>query len=257
MQASKLSITVVIPAYNAAKTIARAVQSCTAQTLQPLEIIVVDDGSKDNTIDIARQSFPGIIIVSLEGNRGPSVARNAGWDIAKGDIIAFLDSDDEWHPQKLEIIAGLFDANKNAVFIGHPYTLRANNTRYNTQSTLHSKSWLSILLRNPFQTSCISIQKNIPYRFDNNYRYCEDHELAVRIAHDKRCYYINYPLTILGRPQLSKGGASANLWKMRKGQLSIYTGITRYSIIYAVFLPILWLYSLSKHIMQWIRLQIS
>lgn len=256
MQASKTSITVVIPAYNAAKTIVRAIQSCMAQTLQPLEIIVIDDGSKDNTLDIVKQLSPNIIVISLEGNKGPSAARNAGWDLAKGDIVAFLDSDDEWHPQKLEIIAGLFESNQSAVFIGHPYTLQANKTHYSAQPTLQSKSWLSILLRNSFQTSCISIRKNIPYRFDNHYRYCEDHELAVRIAHDKRCYYISYPLTILGRPQLSTGGVSANLWKMRKGQLRIYTGIIRYSIVYIIFLPTLWLYSLSKHIMQWIRLKV-
>ncbi len=253
-----LHISVVIPAYNAAGSIAQSIQSCLSQTLLPAEIILVDDGSTDATIQVAQKAYPDIIVIKLDGNSGPSVARNKGWDAAKGNIIAFIDSDDTWHPQKLEIIASLFQNDSSIVFIGHPYTLQKDyNTRYANSPALIKKDWFSILLSNPFQTSCISLRKDINYRFDNSYRYCEDHELAVRAAYNEGCYFIDCTLTILGRPQLTTGGASARLWKMRMGQLRIYSSIPRFNILYVLLVPILWIFSLLKHVLLLIKRAVS
>lgn len=97
------SISVVIPAYNRANTIRRCLDSVLAQTVSPLEIIVVDDRSTDETVQIVQNyTDPKVRIIILEKNSGAQVARNRGIREAKGDWIAFQDSDDEWLPNKLE-----------------------------------------------------------------------------------------------------------------------------------------------------------
>ncbi len=92
-------VSAIIPAYNAAGFIHRAIESALAQTHHLLEIIVVDDGSQDNTADIA-QNYPVTVIRKTNG--GPASARNAGASAASGEWLAFLDHDDAWHCEKTE-----------------------------------------------------------------------------------------------------------------------------------------------------------
>jgi glycosyltransferase involved in cell wall biosynthesis len=94
-------VSVVIPVFNCANFIGDAVESVLCQTLKPIEIIVVNDGSTDNTNDILKK-YSGKIICIQQENRGPASARNNGIRNAKGEFIAFLDSDDIWVPNKLE-----------------------------------------------------------------------------------------------------------------------------------------------------------
>jgi glycosyltransferase involved in cell wall biosynthesis len=97
-----MTITVVIPAYNSEQYIARAIDSVLAQTYKPDEIIIVDDGSGDNTSEIVRKYEPSVKLIQQE-NAGASVARNTGIEAATSEWIAFLDSDDEWLPEKLQL----------------------------------------------------------------------------------------------------------------------------------------------------------
>jgi glycosyltransferase involved in cell wall biosynthesis len=94
-------VSVVIPCYNAAPYIAEAIRSTLTQTRVPDEVIVVDDGSSDGSGDIA-ESFGAPVRVIRQQNRGENAARNRGLDAARGNVIAFLDSDDFWFPPKLE-----------------------------------------------------------------------------------------------------------------------------------------------------------
>lgn len=93
--------TVIIPAYNAALTIEEALQSVIAQTLKPTVIIVVDDGSTDDTAALA-QRFAPLVRVMQQPNKGPAAATNLGLANLNTPIIAMLDADDLWHPQKME-----------------------------------------------------------------------------------------------------------------------------------------------------------
>lgn len=98
---TSLFVSVIIPTYNSINTINETLQSVRNQTYRNYEIVVVDDGSTDDTVELLR-TFDDIILVT-QTNQGVSAARNRGVKEAKGDLIAFLDSDDLWHPQKLEI----------------------------------------------------------------------------------------------------------------------------------------------------------
>lgn len=90
-----------IPTYNRASLLPRALRSILDQTRVPDEIVVVDDGSTDPTCEIVEEEFPEVRLLSQE-HRGVSAARNVGIMTTSGDRVAFLDSDDEWVPQKLE-----------------------------------------------------------------------------------------------------------------------------------------------------------
>jgi glycosyltransferase involved in cell wall biosynthesis len=94
------TISAIIPAYNHARFLAQAIESALAQTLPPVEVIVVDDGSTDETAEVLAR-YAGRIRVIHQANRGVAAARNAGAAAAVGDYLAFLDADDVWAPGKL------------------------------------------------------------------------------------------------------------------------------------------------------------
>jgi glycosyltransferase involved in cell wall biosynthesis len=96
-----LKVSVIIPNYNYGRYLGEAIQSVLDQTLKPHEVIVVDDGSKDDSVEVAR-SFGSEVKVIVQENAGVGAARNRGVQESTGDIVAFLDSDDRWYPEKLE-----------------------------------------------------------------------------------------------------------------------------------------------------------
>ncbi|MFC4544564.1 glycosyltransferase family 2 protein [Halosolutus amylolyticus] len=96
-------ISVVIPTYDRATTLPRAIDSALDQTIDDIEVVVVDDGSTDETGSVlASYEDPRVRPVVHATNQGANVARNTGIEHARGEYVAFLDSDDEWHPEKLE-----------------------------------------------------------------------------------------------------------------------------------------------------------
>src|SRR5262245_57535681 len=101
-------VSVIIPAYNAGRTISAALQSVFAQTFRDFEVIVVDDGSTDDTAARVAEWSKAIHYVR-QRNRGPAHARNEGVARAKGRLIAFLDADDIWFPRKLQRQVLYFD----------------------------------------------------------------------------------------------------------------------------------------------------
>lgn len=107
-------VSAIIPAYNRERTIARSVGSALAQTYPEIEVIVVDDGSSDRTMQVLQQ-FSGRISVHRQENAGPGQARNTGAGIAQGEILAFLDSDDEWLPTKIERQVRMMQAHGSAM----------------------------------------------------------------------------------------------------------------------------------------------
>lgn len=99
-------ISIVIPLYNKEKQIAHTLQSVFAQTFQDFEIVIVDDGSTDNSVmEVKKFDDPRVLLIQ-QSNAGVSAARNRGIEEANGELIAFLDADDEWMPEFLQTIFG-------------------------------------------------------------------------------------------------------------------------------------------------------
>jgi len=112
--ANRPLVSVVIPTFNRAWAVERAVDSVLEQDYRPFELIIVDDGSTDQTSDILARYGDQLTVVCQE-NRGVSAARNSGIVRAKGDLIAFLDSDDYWKPQKLTVQVDFFTFHPDAL----------------------------------------------------------------------------------------------------------------------------------------------
>jgi glycosyltransferase involved in cell wall biosynthesis len=109
-------VSIIMPTYNRADTIMRAIQSIQAQTFQDWELIVVDDGSTDGTVSVIKGLDPRMSIIRQE-NQGNAVARNLGLRHSTGRYIAFLDSDDEWLPYHLELCIGFLRAHPEEAFV--------------------------------------------------------------------------------------------------------------------------------------------
>jgi len=124
MNLDKNSISVIIPMYNSESTILRALESIKKQTSIDYirEIIIVNDGSRDNSLNVVLKFIKdnkhlNLILIDKE-NEGVSAARNLGINSSSGDWIAFLDSDDEWVNNKLELQGNVINENENIDFIG-------------------------------------------------------------------------------------------------------------------------------------------
>jgi glycosyltransferase involved in cell wall biosynthesis len=109
-------VSVIIPVYNGAATIGRAIASVFAQTLSPFEIVVVDDGSTDNTASVLA-GYGDKIRVVRQTNRGLPAARNAAVAASRGELLALIDHDDEWIPQKLELAVAAMRADPAAALL--------------------------------------------------------------------------------------------------------------------------------------------
>lgn len=114
---------VIVPAYNSAETLTRAVESVLAQSWPAYEIIVVDDGSTDDTLQVARK-FGDQVLVVQQPNAGVSVARNRGVEAANGDWLAFLDADDWYYPDRLRWHADWIAADESLDFLTGDYEYR-------------------------------------------------------------------------------------------------------------------------------------
>jgi hypothetical protein len=252
----------VVAAYNAERTIETCLASVALQTLAPVEVLVVDDASRDDTASAVNRCAERLAMVGvalkyfrLARNSGPSVARNKGILEATGSHIAFLDADDIWRADKLAIV-DRFAGDTTAGLICHAYTEAA--TLGSADVAPHVAKPISVhsmLLSNPAQTSSVVMRRQPDLRFDETMRYCEDHDLWIRIAERSAVLQlVGSPLTRLGRPQLSAGGLSGNRMRMRAGEVRVYYKFCqRARLSRAWALPCLVLFSLAKHLYSGLR----
>jgi len=187
-------ISVVIPTFNRAHILESVVSSVVNQSLIPLEIIIVDDGSTDSTKDVAKDLIAkndklNIRYVSQE-NQGGNVARNRGIEEAKSELIAFLDSDDTWDKEKLEKQYNEFKRNPTlgAVYCGLRHVDLANGKVLQEPKRSFPQGDLSrtLLIRDvTAPTSCYMVKKSVfedVGYFDVNLKARQDWEMWIRIA---------------------------------------------------------------------------
>jgi len=216
-----MSITAVIPTRDRADMTERAVRSVLAQTLQPEELIVVDDGSVDGTGEHLRATFPEITILRL-GGVGVSAARNHAIRAARSDWLAFLDSDDEWLPEKLEAQSAALEQEPE-FSLCHCDEIWIRNGRRVNPRRRHRKAGGS-LFRHCLPLCVISPSAAIIRRslfdevglFDETLPACEDYDLWLRICS-------RWPVLYVDRPLLLKYGGHAD-------QLSKTEALDRYRI---------------------------
>src|SRR5690606_20056159 len=164
--------------------------SCAQQTLPPVEIIVVDDASTDNTVEkINALNIPNLHLVQMIENAGSSVARNKGLEMAKGSYIAFQDADDIWHPEKLEIIHSILQSKPGIEFIYHPFTQnQINSVTIPEGATIYRIPFIKLLQRNTIGTPCVVMRNDKGFHFEPSMRYMEDYDLWLRMAYKKKVY---------------------------------------------------------------------
>jgi glycosyltransferase involved in cell wall biosynthesis len=216
-------VSVVIPCFRCAATIGNAVASVAAQTLRPAEVMLVDDASGDDTLQtlhrLASEYEAGWVkVVALPANGGPSRARNAGWEQARQPYIAFLDADDTWHPRKLELQMAALRADPDIALIAHRMIVR---DRDSTMPALRPPIRTAIvgrrrlLLNNPFPTASVVLRRDLPFRFNENFRRVEDFLLWAQIAFSGyRCAKINQVLASWHKSNYGAGGLSGDLVAM-------------------------------------------
>jgi glycosyltransferase involved in cell wall biosynthesis len=226
--ASGPTVSVVIPCWRCADVIGRAVASVAAQTLQAREIILVDDASGDGTLPALHalaSQFPAgkIKVLSLPRNGGPGIARNAGWDAAQSDHVAFLDADDAWHSRKLEIQMDWMLRHPGVELCGHASLMwEQGRTEPPVADAVVAKavSLFDILYANPLRTRSIVVKRAVPLRFQGH-SILEDHLLWIEmVASGRKCVVLDCPLAFCFRPEFSAGGYSGNLWRTELRELN-------------------------------------
>ena len=260
-------VSVIIPCYNCEDSILRAVNSVIDQTWKPKEIILVNDGSKDNTLEILgklQKKFgrDWIKIINLPENKGPSSARNAGWDIATQPYVAFLDADDAWHPDKIRVQLNYMLEHQDIVLTGHK--VKYINSSYNVDVTpivynyaVKNISPLQLLIRNRFSTPSVILKNEIPFRFEYTKRFSEDYLLWLNIVFSGyKAVILELELAYLFKAPYGEGGLSSNLWKMELGELDTLRRIcTLYKLNKAIWYLVA-SYSFMKFASRWIKCNI-
>jgi glycosyltransferase involved in cell wall biosynthesis len=196
------SVSVIIPTYNRRDLLQRSLDSVFAQTYRDFEVVIVDDGSTDGT----RAAIEGRSQVRyfFQDHGGPARARNVGIRQARGDILAFLDSDDVWWPEFLQTQVDVLSCYRDVALVCSRSIVGDKQAKYfpPTQELiigdLYPKLYQQSFVRTPatvIRKSCLDV---VGF-FNESYPWSEDHDLWLRIARQYRIAYVNRCLVRIGR----------------------------------------------------------
>ncbi len=217
-------VSVLIPTFNRASVIERAVNSVLNQTVQDLECLVIDDNSTDETVAIlARIDDPRLKVISHDKNGGVSKARNTGFQHSSGPWIALLDSDDEWLPNRLELQLELAKIHPQLPLIHGEEVWVRNGKRVNLPKNYKKSGGaifnkcLHLCLISPSAT----LMKRDLYEemngFREDYPVCEDYELWLRITAKYKVGFVEEPIVIKyggHEDQLSSRYKAMDYWRV-------------------------------------------
>ena len=221
-------VSIVIPNYNSERYIRQTIDSVRNQTYPNWELIIVDDKSTDRSVEIINEytkDDPRISLIQLESNSGlPAVPRNVGIKAAKGKYVGFLDADDLWHPQKLELQIGFMERNSARFTSTNIYNFRDIkniqpflNTTYDGHTCKIKKiNHANLLLKNVIPASTVVIERGLliknKFNEDPRYKAIEDyqrwlymHQRDIDFSYKLRCRLAFYRLsdTSISKSKLS------------------------------------------------------
>ena len=222
----KSTVSVVIPAFNAADTIGRAIDSVLHQSVKATEIIVVDDGSSDNTAEVVR-TYDGLVKLIRQPNAKTAAARNHGIEVATGNFVAFLDADDYWESQKLERQLDVIDANPEVSVVGGRFF---SETPQQTRSLNPTRSIglydCSLRVTGPMAfrvgtmlwTGTVLVRRSCltDARFVSGLEPAEDRDLWVRLVANHAVFLHSEPLAtaVLEPGSISRGSIETDCTRM-------------------------------------------
>lgn len=196
-------VSVIIPTHNRAESLRSAISSVLNQTFQDFEIIIVDDASKDNTREVVRElSDRRIKYLRHETNKREAAARNTGVTNASGEYIAFLDDDDEWLPEKLELQVDLLDSSPTVMGAVYTGSIRVDSA---TGRTLNH--WMPTkrgnIFRDLLSMNCVGTPSTVLLRrecfkkvglFDSSIAFGPDYDMWIRVSKQYHFDCIRRPL---------------------------------------------------------------
>lgn len=217
------TVSVIIPTFNRSRQVTRAVSSVLYQTFRDKEIIVVDDGSTDDTSQRLAQFNGRITLLRHPVNRGVSAARNTGIRASDAPFIAFLDSDDYWLPEKLAVQVAYFQRHTDLVACQTQEIWIRRGRRVNPQKKHFKPSgdiFIPSLRRCLVSPSAAMLRSSLLTEtglFDETLPACEDYDLWLRIS-------CRHPIDLIDRPLVVKEGGHPDQLSMR------YAGMDRFRI---------------------------
>lgn len=210
------TVSVVVPCYNGEEYLRETLESALDQTVPPLEILVVDDGSTDASASIA-EAFGDPVRVIRQPNQGESVARNRGIDEARGDWVAFLDADDQWLATKLERQLELVTDTTVFVCTSH-FPVRADNwnakcfevDRFRPVTIRPENFELTTIMREgaPCLVQSVMVRRSMPTRFPTWTSYGEDTLYLLELSARNQFAVVSEPLVLY---RLGHGGQASRV----------------------------------------------
>ena len=230
MSGTNADVSVIIPAWRAVGTIRRALESVAAQTLAPLEVIVVDDGSDDGTFDAARACASAMgpirLVVERQDNRGAGAARNRALALAQGRWVAFLDADDEWLPSKIERSMAHADTG-DFVLVSHDF-LACDGTRETyvdcaRHFTASPDPFVTLFKKAYVATTTVVARRDAVIAeggFDESLRAAQDYDLWLGILGREGAKFVVFP-EALTRYHFNPVGITSNVERRRQCSLAV------------------------------------
>lgn len=222
-------VSVIIPTYQCGNYISRAIESVLAQTYRDYEIIVIDDGSTDNTHQVLTR-YDGQICLIEQKNQGVATARNSGILRSNAELFAFLDADDYWLPDKLAQQITLMDQDPSTglVYSDMYFAKYSKPLPINYFSLVQPQKgnvFPSLFLNNFIPTSTVVVRRtslDMTRLFDPRFSPCEDYDLWLRIARNWRIDFTNQPLAYY---DIREGSLSRNDLRMILSLLAVKQSI--------------------------------
>lgn len=228
-------VSVIIPCYNIEKYVSECLESVYHQTYSNLEVLLINDGSKDRTEEILMEyvnKYPNITKYIYQNNSGPSVARNLGIKNSEGEYICFMDSDDILFPESIEKRVNILDMNSDVYLVcSDSYMIQENSFTKDKLSSLLGEVYSGNIFKELLKKNFISTQTVLMRReiiksigfFNESYLRSEDYEYWLRIANKYKITFIKEPLAYT---RVRNGSLSTNKKnEMEDSLISVYQSV--------------------------------